>query len=58
MVGEFVDLEITEVYSNSLRGKVVLREKDMGLRVAVSPQSILAKQPVADETGVTQVMPA
>ena len=58
MVGEFVDLEITEVYSNSLRGKVVLREKDMGLRVAVSPQSILAKQPVADETGVTQVIPA
>lgn len=30
----------------------------MGLRVAVSPQSILAKQPVADETGVTQVIPA
>ena len=58
MIGEFVDLEITEVYSNSLRGKVVLREKDMGLRVAVSPQSILAKQPVAYEAGVTQFMPA
>jgi len=58
MIGEFVDVEITEVYSNSLRGKVVLREKDMGLRVAVSPQSILAKKPLPDNNGVTQFVPA
>ncbi len=57
MIGEFVDVEITAVYSNSLRGKVTLREKDMGLRVAVSPQSILAKQPQADDNGVTQFVP-
>lgn len=57
MIGEFVDVEITAVYSNSLRGKVVLREKDMGLRVAVSPQSILAKQPQTDDNGVTQFVP-
>jgi tRNA-2-methylthio-N6-dimethylallyladenosine synthase len=58
MIGEFVDVEITEVYSNSLRGKVLRREKDMGLRVAVSPQSIMAKQPQPDNTGATQVIPA
>ena len=58
MIGEFVDVEITQVYSNSLRGNVILREKDMGLRVAVSPQSILAKQPHADDNGVTQFVPA
>jgi tRNA-2-methylthio-N6-dimethylallyladenosine synthase len=57
MIGEFVDVEITDVYSNSLRGTVVQREQDMGLRVAISPQSILAKQPVADINGVTQFVP-
>jgi tRNA-2-methylthio-N6-dimethylallyladenosine synthase len=30
----------------------------MGLRVAVSPQSIMAKQPQPDKTGATQVIPA
>jgi tRNA-2-methylthio-N6-dimethylallyladenosine synthase len=35
----------------------VQREQDMGLRVAISPQSILAKQPVADINGVTQFVP-
>ena len=58
MIGEFVDVEITEVYSNSLRGKVLRREKDMGLRVAVSPQSIMARQPQTDNTGATQFIPA
>nr|WP_136249717.1 tRNA (N6-isopentenyl adenosine(37)-C2)-methylthiotransferase MiaB [Ningiella ruwaisensis] len=58
MIGEFVDIEVTEVFSNSLRGDVVTRESEMGLRVAVSPQSILAKQPSPDELGVIQVMPA
>jgi tRNA-2-methylthio-N6-dimethylallyladenosine synthase len=58
MIGEFVDVEITAVYSNSLRGTVTLREREMGLRVAVSPQTIMAKQPKADNNGVTQVIPA
>ncbi|WP_395342585.1 tRNA (N6-isopentenyl adenosine(37)-C2)-methylthiotransferase MiaB [Ningiella sp. W23] len=57
MIGEFVDAEITEVFTNSLRGEIVLREADMGLRVAVSPHSILAKQPKPDELGVIHVMP-
>ncbi|MGQ8365643.1 tRNA (N6-isopentenyl adenosine(37)-C2)-methylthiotransferase MiaB [Glaciecola sp. 1036] len=58
MIGEFVDVEIVNVFTNSLRGEVVRREKDMGLRVARSPASILANKPVADDLGVIQVMPA
>ena len=58
MIGEFVDVQVTSVYSNSLRGDVIKREADMGLRVAVSPQSIMAKQPKANDLGVIQVMPA
>ena len=57
MVGQFVDVFVTSVFSNSLRGDVIRRESEMGLRVAVSPQSIMAKQPVADMNGVIQVMP-
>ena len=59
MIGEFVDVKVTDVFANSLRGDVVRREKDMGLRVAISPQSIMAKrqheQP--DATGVGQFVP-
>ncbi len=58
MVGEFVDVVITDVYTNSLRGDVILRESEMGLRVAVSPESILAKNIKPDDLGVIQVMPA
>jgi len=57
MIGEFVDIEITKAFSNSLRGDIVQRESDMGLRVAVSPHSILAKQPRPDEHGVIQFTP-
>ena len=60
MIGEFVDVKITDVFSNSLRGEVVRREADMGLRVAVSPQSILAKHQaeLPDELGVSQFQPS
>ena len=59
MIGEFVDVKITDVFSNSLRGEVIRREAEMGLRVAVSPQSILAKrQPQQpDALGVSQFQP-
>ena len=60
MIGEFVDINITDVFTNSLRGDVIRRESEMGLRVAVSPQSIMAKhnaeQP--DELGVGTFTPA
>ena len=55
MIGQFVDVKVTDVYTNSLRGKVIRRESDMGLRVAISPQSILAKQ--QDSLGVQIVTP-
>jgi tRNA-2-methylthio-N6-dimethylallyladenosine synthase len=56
MIGQFVDVKVTDVYSNSLRGNVIRREADMGLRIAVSPQSILQKQ--AKTLGVNIVTPA
>ncbi len=60
MVGEFVDVRITDVFTNSLRGDVVRREKDMGLRVAISPQSITAKRQASkpDQLGVAQYVPS
>ncbi len=56
MIGEFVDILVTDVFTNSLRGNVVRREKDMGLRVALSPQSILSKHASSqpDKLGVQQ----
>ena len=42
VIGNFVDVKITDVYSNSLRGELVREEKDMGLRIAHSPADILA----------------
>ncbi|MBU3022564.1 tRNA (N6-isopentenyl adenosine(37)-C2)-methylthiotransferase MiaB [Aestuariibacter sp. A3R04] len=60
MIGEFVDVTITDVFSNSLRGDVVRRERDMGLRVAISPQSITAKhqENIPDVLGVGQFDPS
>ena len=55
VIGQFVDVKITDVYSNSLRGELVREEKDMGLRIAHSPADILAnnhhqaKKNVSDE---------
>ncbi|MCC2615302.1 tRNA (N6-isopentenyl adenosine(37)-C2)-methylthiotransferase MiaB [Aestuariibacter halophilus] len=59
MIGEFVDVTITDVFTNSLRGDVVRREADMGLRVSVSPSSILNKQSAdqPDAMGVSQFVP-
>ena len=37
MIGKFVDVEITDVWTNSLRGKVVRTEDEMGLRIAETP---------------------
>lgn len=58
MIGQFLDVKVTDVFSNSLRADVVRREADMDLRVAVSPVSILSKQNSnTDSLGVTQVIP-
>lgn len=57
LIGQFVDVLINDVYANSLKGTLIRTEQDMGLRRAVSPQQILARQPKADELGVTQFAP-
>ncbi|RUO79634.1 tRNA (N6-isopentenyl adenosine(37)-C2)-methylthiotransferase MiaB [Pseudidiomarina taiwanensis] len=59
MIGQFVDVTITDVFANSLRGEVVRTEDQMGLRVDTAPATILAKQsaPQADALGVTKVTP-
>jgi hypothetical protein len=45
MIGKFVDVEITDVWTNSLRGKVVRTEDEMGLRIA-SRRNRLSPVPV------------
>ncbi|WP_417656030.1 tRNA (N6-isopentenyl adenosine(37)-C2)-methylthiotransferase MiaB [Pseudidiomarina aestuarii] len=59
MIGTFVDVRITDVYANSLRGDVIRREHDMGLRVDTAPQTILSRQAVQqpDELGVATFVP-
>jgi tRNA-2-methylthio-N6-dimethylallyladenosine synthase len=62
VIGQFVDVNITDVYSNSLRGELVREESEMGLRIAYSPADILAnshhKTPAAiDELGVGSFTP-
>jgi len=52
MVGKFVDVEITEVRPNSLRGKLVRTEDDMGLRVVESPASVIARTRKENDIGV------
>ncbi len=42
VIGQFVDVKITDVYANSLRGELVRQESEMGLRIAHSPADILA----------------
>ncbi len=44
VIGKFVDVKITDVFSNSLRGELVRTEEEMGLRIAHSPSDILANQ--------------
>ena len=60
MIGKFVDVKITEALPNSLRGTIIREEAGMGLRVAVSPQSIIATKAAAaeaDAAGVVQFTP-
>jgi tRNA-2-methylthio-N6-dimethylallyladenosine synthase len=57
MVGKFVDVEITEVLTNSLRGTVVRTEAEMGLRVVHSPASVIARTRKENEAGVSFYQP-
>jgi tRNA-2-methylthio-N6-dimethylallyladenosine synthase len=58
MIGKFVDVEITEVATNnSLRGKVVRTEDEMGLRVIEAPASVIARTRKENEIGVGLYQP-
>jgi len=59
LIGQFVDVEITDVLPNSLRGQFVCGEAQMELRVSMRPQEILAKSrgSQADELGVAVYNP-
>ena len=52
MIGKFVDIKITDVFTNSLRGDVVRTEDQMGLRVLQSPQTVINRTRKEDELGV------
>lgn len=54
LIGKFVDIKITDVWTNSLRGEVVRTEDQMGLRVQQSPQSVIQRTRQEDELGVGQ----
>ncbi|MBA6223943.1 MULTISPECIES: tRNA (N6-isopentenyl adenosine(37)-C2)-methylthiotransferase MiaB [unclassified Colwellia] len=63
VIGQFVDVKITDVYANSLRGELVRQESEMGLRIAHSPADILAnnhhqaEQNPVNELGVATFTP-
>lgn len=58
MVGKFVDVEITEVSTNnSLRGKVVRTEEEMGLRIVEAPESVIARTRKENDLGVGLYQP-
>lgn len=56
-IGSFVDVEIVDVFTNSLRGKFIRGEDEMDLRRDLRPSDILAKHKKDDDLGVTQFIP-
>ncbi len=59
MIGQFVDINITDVFANSLRGNVIRVESEMALRNAMAPSAILAKNSAStDDLGVGNYTPA
>ena len=57
MIGKFVDVEIVDVYPNSLRGVLVRTEDEMGLRVVESPESVIARTRKENDLGVGTYQP-
>lgn len=54
-IGGFVDVEITEVHTNSIRGKFIRNESEMNLRESIRPSDIVNKH---EETlGVSTFIP-
>ena len=57
MIGKFVDVEIVDVYASSLRGVLVRTEDQMTLRVAESPESVIARTRKENDIGVGMFQP-
>ncbi|WP_440053883.1 tRNA (N6-isopentenyl adenosine(37)-C2)-methylthiotransferase MiaB [Pseudoalteromonas sp. T1lg65] len=60
VIGQFVDVRITEALPNSLRGELIRTEAEMNLRKDVSPADILNKtpsEPELNELGVGTFTP-
>jgi len=57
LIGQFVDVKITDVFANSLRGELVRTEKDMDLRTIISPTQMMARTKREDELGVATFTP-
>ncbi|SQH77982.1 putative tRNA-i(6)A37 modification enzyme (MiaB) [Shewanella benthica] len=56
-IGSFVDVEIVDVYANSLRGTFIRGEDEMDLRRSLRPSDIVLQHKKDDELGVTQYIP-
>ncbi|CCG86597.1 UPF0004 protein [Erwinia piriflorinigrans CFBP 5888] len=56
-IGKFVDVEITDVYANSLRGILLRGEHQMDLRTIETPASVIARTRKEDELGVATWLP-
>ncbi|MGF1683666.1 tRNA (N6-isopentenyl adenosine(37)-C2)-methylthiotransferase MiaB [Photobacterium minamisatsumaniensis] len=52
LIGQFVDVKIIDVFTNSLRGELVRTEAEMDLRVAMTPLEVMEKARKEDELGV------
>ncbi|ALU44368.1 tRNA-2-methylthio-N6-dimethylallyladenosine synthase [Pseudoalteromonas rubra] len=60
VIGQFVDVRITEALPNSLRGELIRTEAEMDLRRDVAPSDILNRapaEPEANELGVATFTP-
>jgi tRNA-2-methylthio-N6-dimethylallyladenosine synthase len=55
-IGGFVDVEITEVHTNSIRGKFIRSEAEMNLRESIRPIDIVNKRD--KNLGVSTFIPA
>ncbi|CAM3654046.1 tRNA (N6-isopentenyl adenosine(37)-C2)-methylthiotransferase MiaB [Vibrio aquimaris] len=57
LIGQFVDVKITDVFANSLRGEIIRTENDMDLRTVISPTQMMARTKREDELGVATFTP-
>ncbi len=57
LIGQFVDVRITDVFPNSLRGELIRTEEEMGLRSIMSPSEMIEKTRREDELGVSTFTP-